>query len=117
MSTAVIGVTLGPMEAAHGRYLSDTPTWYRTLAWVLGASHLLWAALGITGLVMGILALSRRSGHPSTGGPGAGRTGGGTSAGGTTGAVAAIVLAVLGPVLVVGVFMVALLVGAAAAGA
>lgn len=95
VSAVIVGATIGPMEAAHGRLLSDTPTWYQGIVWALGASQAAWAALGIAGLVAGIVARGRR--------------------GGGARAVVAILLAVLGPAAAGGAFLLALLVGAAAA--
>lgn len=56
ISSVILGVTVGPIEAADGHYFSDTPAWYRGLAIGLFGLQALCTALGITGLIMGIVA-------------------------------------------------------------
>ncbi|MCS6711366.1 hypothetical protein JSY14_04780 [Brachybacterium sp. EF45031] len=89
LCAGIIGATAGPMEAAHGRLLTDTPTWYQTLVWALGALTLLWSGLGLFGIGAAIAALVRgeRPGRPVT----------------------AIVLAILAPVILFGLLTVLML--------
>lgn len=91
LAVTVLGVSIGPMEAEHGRTLADTPGWYQAIAAGLGGSLLLWSALGATGLALGIRAVAQHRGRGS--------------------GIAAIVVAVAGPVLVTVAFIAALVAG------
>lgn len=56
ISSIILGATIGPMEASSGYHFTDTPSWYQNLAFVLFGLQALGAALGITGLIMGIVS-------------------------------------------------------------
>ncbi|GAA1855293.1 hypothetical protein [Brevibacterium marinum] len=56
ISSIILGATIGPMQASSGYHFTDTPGWYQNLAFVLFGLQALGAALGITGLVMGIVS-------------------------------------------------------------
>lgn len=56
IASIILGVTVGPMEVEYGSYFTDTPSWYRNLAIALFGLQALCAALGITGLIMGIVS-------------------------------------------------------------
>lgn len=88
-----VGLTIAPMEAEHGRLLTDTPAWYQWA--VLGAfgSLLLWTVSGIVSIVLAVIGL------------GAGQE--------KVQAIIAIVLAVIAPFLALGALMAALVAGTA----
>ena len=67
------------METASGYYLTDTPAPYQAAVFTAFGTLLLWSALGIAALVLGIVALVARRG--------------------TARAIAAIALATAAPVL------------------
>lgn len=56
ISSIVLALTIGGMEAKYGYNFADIPTWYRNVAIGLFGLQALCAALGITGLIMGIVA-------------------------------------------------------------
>ncbi|MBM6590715.1 hypothetical protein [Brevibacterium sp. RIT 803] len=56
LSSIVLGVTIGPSEAEFGDYFTDVPRWYQNLAIALAGLQVLCAALGVTGLIMGIVS-------------------------------------------------------------
>ena len=56
IASIVLGVTVGPVEAANGRYFTDVPDWYRNLAIGLLGLQALCTAIGLTGLTMGIVS-------------------------------------------------------------
>lgn len=60
IAALIIGITIVPMEAAHGRLFTDTPGTYQILVYALGATMVLWAALGVAALVTGIVSIVRR---------------------------------------------------------
>ena len=76
---AFVGLTVVPMETASGYYLTDTPAPYQAAVFTAFGTLLLWSALGIAALVLGIVALVARRG--------------------TARAIAAIALATAAPVL------------------
>ncbi len=82
----ILGITIGPMENANGYYFTDAPSWYQNLAIVFAGLQVLCAALGFTGLIMGIVAAVT----------GRARTQG----------IVAISIAVLAPFISFGVFMI-----------
>ena len=86
IASIILGMTVGPMEAEYGYYFTDTPSWYGNLAVALFGLQALCAALGITGLIMGIVSAA-------------------TNRGKTQGTVA-IAIAVLAPFLSFALFMV-----------
>lgn len=55
-ASVILGVTVGPSEAASGYYFTDTPDWYQTLATVLVGVQGLCTCLGLTGMILGITA-------------------------------------------------------------
>ncbi|GAA0037219.1 hypothetical protein JCM18882A_32110 [Brevibacterium metallidurans] len=63
IASAILGSTVGPMEAASGYYFSDLPSWYTGIAVGLFSVQGLCAVLGLTGLVMGIVATATRRGR------------------------------------------------------
>lgn len=86
IASFILGVTIGPMEANYGHYLTDTPSFYRNLAIALAGLQVLCAALGVTGLIMGII--SATTGRARTQG------------------IIAIALAVLVPFISFGIFII-----------
>lgn len=56
VSSVILGLTVGPTEAADNHYFAETPAWYRGLGIGLFGLQALCAALGITGLIIGIVA-------------------------------------------------------------
>ncbi|MCF2585985.1 hypothetical protein [Brevibacterium sp. UCMA 11752] len=86
LGSIVLGVTIGPSEAEFGYYFSDVPSWYQNLAIALAGLQVLCAALGVTGLIMGIV--SAASGRARTQG------------------IVAIAIAVLVPFISFGSFMI-----------
>lgn len=82
----ILGVTIGPMENDSGYYFTDTPSWYQHLAIAFSGLQVLCAALGVTGLIMGIVSAVT----------GAARTQG----------IVAIAIAVLAPFVSFGIFMI-----------
>lgn len=56
IASVFLGMTVGPMEAASGYHFSDTPSWYRNVAIGIFSLQALCTALGIAGLIMGIVA-------------------------------------------------------------
>lgn len=60
IAALIIGITIVPMEAAHGRLFTDTPDSYQLLVYALGATMVLWASLGVAALVTGIVSIVRR---------------------------------------------------------
>jgi hypothetical protein len=80
-----VGLTVLPMEAAHGRLLTDTPGWYQWTVLGAFASLLLWTVAGIAGLVLGVVGLSAGQGRAR--------------------AIVAIVLSVLAPFLALAALM------------
>lgn len=82
----ILGITIGPMENTGGYYFTDAPSWYQNLAIAFAGLQVLCAALGITGLIMGIVAAA-------------------TSRARTQGIVA-IAIAVLAPFISFGFFMI-----------
>lgn len=92
LAALVAGLTLGPMEARHGRHLGDTPGSCQALLLALGAALLLCLVLGVIALVLGVLSLSRR-----------GRSGA---------AITGILCGVLAPVAALGALIGALALGA-----
>lgn len=103
LAALVIGGTVAPMEAAHGRVLGDTPSWYRSLVIGLTGSLLLWTLLGIAAIVLGVSDLARSADRS-----GAGRGGRGRAA-----AITAIALAVIAPGVAFGAFLLAMLLSTA----
>ncbi|WP_159793011.1 hypothetical protein [Puerhibacterium puerhi] len=83
-ASASVGATVGPVEGAHGTVLADTPAWYSGAVSVLLALQGIAALAGLAGLVLGIVAATRRQ-------VGAG--------------VTAIVIATLAPLVSFGVFL------------
>ncbi|MCT2357190.1 hypothetical protein M3G54_02270 [Brevibacterium casei] len=63
IASAILGSTVGPMEAASGYYFSDLPSWYTGIAVGLFSVQGLCAVLGLTGLVMGIVATATGRGR------------------------------------------------------
>ncbi|SMX73315.1 hypothetical protein BANT918_00875 [Brevibacterium antiquum CNRZ 918] len=86
LASIVLGVTIGPMENENGYYFADTPSWYQNLAIALAGLQVLCAALGVTGLIMGIVSVA-------------------TSRARTQGVVA-IAIAALAPFVSFGIFMI-----------
>ena len=93
VAMAGVGLSIVPMEAQHGRLLTDTPAWYQWA--VLGAfgSLVLWTLAGIVGIVLAVIGLAAGQGRARL--------------------IIAIVLAVLAPFLALGVLMGALGAGTA----
>lgn len=89
---AWVGVTVLPMEAASGYYLTDTPVAYQGTVVAAFGSLLLWTLLGVASIVLGIVSLTRRRR-------------------GQVRAVVAIVLAVLAPALALLTLLVPLALG------
>lgn len=58
-----VGLTVMPMETASGYYLTDTPVAYQGAVLAAFGSLLLWTVLGLAAIVLGIVALTRRSGQ------------------------------------------------------
>lgn len=87
------GLSIPPMEAAHGRLLTDTPAWYQWTVLGAFASLVLWTVAGITGIVLAVIGLSTGRGRARS--------------------IVAIVLAVLAPFLALAVLMGALGAGTA----
>ncbi|WP_145997447.1 hypothetical protein [Brevibacterium sp. 239c] len=86
LASITLGVTIGPVENEHGHFFTDIPSWYQNLAIALAGLQVLCAALGVTGLIMGIVsAASDRA-----------RTQG----------IIAIAIAVLAPFISFGLFMI-----------
>lgn len=85
IASIILAVTVGPMENANGHFFTDTPSWYQNLAIALSGLQVLCAALGVTGLIMGIFSAAT----------GAARTQG----------IVAIAIAVLAPFVSFGIFM------------
>ncbi|TSI15001.1 hypothetical protein [Brevibacterium aurantiacum] len=56
LGSIVLGATIGPSEAEFGYYFTDAPSWYQNLAIALAGLQVLCAALGVTGLIMGIVS-------------------------------------------------------------
>lgn len=86
IASIFLGVTIGPMESDNGYFFTDTPSWYQNLAIALSGLQILCAALGVTGLIMGIVSAVT----------GAARTQG----------IVAIAIAVLAPLVSFGIFMI-----------
>lgn len=63
IASIVLGTTIGPIEAETGRYFTDAPDWYRNLAIGLFGLQALCTALGITGLIMGIVSIATGRGR------------------------------------------------------
>ncbi|SDS23028.1 hypothetical protein SAMN04489751_1532 [Brevibacterium sandarakinum] len=63
IASFVLGLTLGPMEIEYGYYFTDTPSWYRNLAIALFGLQALCTAIGITGLIMGIVSAATGRGR------------------------------------------------------
>ena len=63
LAMAGVGVSMIPMETAHGRLLTDTPAWYQWT--VLGAfgSLVLWTLAGLAGIVLGVIGLRAEKGQ------------------------------------------------------
>lgn len=93
VAMAGVGLSIVPMEAEHGRLLTDTPAWYQWT--VLGAfgSLVLWALVGLVGIVLAVIGLAAGQGRARP--------------------IIAIVLAVLAPFLALAVLMGALGAGTA----
>ena len=66
LASGLVGATIGPMQLENGPLLADSGTAYTALVAGLLASQILWAALGLTALILGILTL-RRSPAPDVG--------------------------------------------------
>lgn len=86
ITSLVLGLTIGPMEIEYGYYFTDTPSWYRNLAIALFGLQALCTAIGITGLIMGIVSAAT----------GRGRTQG----------IVAVSISVLAPFVSFGIFMI-----------
>ncbi|MCF2573511.1 hypothetical protein [Brevibacterium sp. UCMA 11754] len=86
IASIILGVTIGPMENDSGYFFADTPSWYQNLAIAFSGLQVLCAALGVTGLIMGIVSAVT----------GTARTQG----------IVAIAIAVLAPFISFGIFMV-----------
>ena len=56
ITSIILALTIGPMEATYGYNFSDIPTWHQNVAITLFGLQALCAALGITGLIMGIVS-------------------------------------------------------------
>lgn len=56
LASITLGVTIDPMEKAHGYFFTDIPSWYQNLAIALAGVQVLCAALGVTGFIMGIVS-------------------------------------------------------------
>lgn len=93
-ASALAGLAIGPAEAAHGRYLSDTPAAFQQFLVAMGGAVTVGAVLGAVGAVLAIIDVVRRGWRRAT--------------------VIALALAVAGPILTVGVMILALLIGGAA---
>ena len=63
IASIILGVTVGPTEAEYGYYFTDAPDWYRNLAIGLFGLQALCTALGITGLIMGIVSVATGRGR------------------------------------------------------
>lgn len=61
LTTALVGLTIVPMEARFGRTLLDTPPWYQLLVAAAGLSMLAWTGLGIAALTFAVISLRRES--------------------------------------------------------
>lgn len=56
LASIIFGVTIGPLENEHGYFFTDTPGWFQNLVIALAGLQVLCAALGVTGLIMGIVS-------------------------------------------------------------
>lgn len=55
LACGILGASAVPMEANHGRNLTDTPADYQLFATALLASMLVWSVLGLIAIVFGIV--------------------------------------------------------------
>ena len=55
-ASVILGVTVGPSEAASGYYFTDVPEWYESLATGLVGLQVLCAVAGVTTIIMGIVS-------------------------------------------------------------
>ena len=85
VAMAGVGLSVMPMQSAHGRLLTDTPQWYQWTVLGAFASLLLWTIAGIAGIVLAVVGLSAGQGRAR--------------------AIVALVLAVLAPLLALAVLM------------
>ena len=56
VASVILGVTVGPAEAASGYYFADSPDWYQSLAAALVGLQALCTGLGVTAIILGIIA-------------------------------------------------------------
>lgn len=57
IASLIVGATIVPVEAAHGRFFTDTPPAYQLLVYALGATMILWTVLGVASLITGVRSL------------------------------------------------------------